>query len=168
MNSTVRGKVEDVNLNPKKSYYGVRIDGEWFNGELDGAVTAEHVKDFRGMKLRLEVNGSDDFIDIENVRVEENKDASQKNKEKRVESDASPGEGSVSDSAGVNSSTPSNNKNVLSPTQANITAQASVKLAVEHVSTRPEESVGEHIEEVNELARGYANIMKSVTEEHIE
>jgi len=162
----VSGRVQAVNIKPEKNYYQLLINDSWFSGEL-GAVTAEHVKDFQGKKLELTIKtGGDDFIDIMDIRVEGSEDASQKNN-KRVESDASGGGGS-SDSAGVNSSASSNNKSVLSPTQANITAQASVKLAVEHAEVRPGDSVGEHVEEVNELARGYANIMESITGEHVE
>jgi len=163
----VKGRVQAVNIKPEKNYYQLLVNDSWFNGEL-GAVTAEHVKSFQGKELELTVKtGGDDFIDIEDIRVEGSKDADQKGDGRDRKSDASGG-GGCSDFAGVNSSTSSNNKSVLSLRQSNITAQASVKLAVEHAEVRPEESVGEHVEEVNELARGYANIMENITEEHVE
>lgn len=59
----IQGKVEATSEKPEESYYGIKVGGEWFNGENslpDGIGEGDTVK--------LAVDRSDQFIDIMGIK----------------------------------------------------------------------------------------------------
>lgn len=156
MSKTVKGSVQAVSLKPKKDYYGVCIDDEWYNGSGDLEQNLEEAE----VELEVKEN-SEDFIDIENYDIIE--EDSEDDEQGRGSNPAN-GERESSNSQ---SKTSSNNTS-MSERQASIQAQSMTKTAAEIVAEHGDVGDGEFIEEVSTVAHGLNEISSDIKEENLE
>lgn len=155
MSKTVRGRVQAVSLKPKKDYYGICIDDEWYNGSGD---LKQNLKE---AEVELEVKeNTEDFIDIENYDIIE--EDSEDDEQGRGSNPAN-GERESSNSRSKTSSSTS-----MSERQASIQANSMTKTAAEIVAEHGDVHDGEFIEEVSSVAHGLNEISSSIREENLE
>jgi len=147
MTQTTKGKVEAVNDRSDEDWYGVLIDGDWYNGN-DSLDEDIEEGDIVAIKYSEEQNADSSWKSIENI--------------KRT-GGTSPNSGSKAGGASNSSS-----KNGLSDCQASIHAQTATKLAVEHADEEYNDDVSDYLDEVSERAQAYNNIMNQLYGENKE
>lgn len=148
---TVAGRVEAVNDRSDKNYYGVRVNDEWFNGENSTEISKG---DLVELKVKKNRDSDDVFIDIVETSILEEADQSKDSVSEGSTSSAQSEKESMGDK-----SASSNN---FTSKSRDISIKVALKTAAEHASTRPSDDQGRHLDEVNELANGYLNIMEGL------
>jgi len=143
MSKTISGRVQAVSLKPKKDYYGVCIDDEWYNGSGDLEQNLEEAE----VELEVKKN-TEDFIDIENYDIIE--EDSEGDEQGRGSNPAN-GERESSDSRSKTSST-------QVPRQISIEAQSMVGKAIDNAEYSYNENPKKHIDEVDQRSQAYNNI----------
>jgi len=141
MTETVTGVVDGYNIDDDSRYYGIVINDQWFNGDFT-VVDQDEVKDLNGERVKLEVDESDRFIDIENVKVLEDS--------RGLKSGSRVGEGA---------------SNAPLPKDKQIIVNTAFQKAVEAIDLSSFEKRGEYIEEVNKLTSGFVGVLEKQMDE---
>lgn len=156
MSKTVKGRVQAVSLKPKKDYYGICIDDNWYNGSGDLQQNVEEAE----VELTVKEN-TGFFIDIEEINIIE--EDSEDDAQSRGSEPVSQGEREKSDDrTKTSSNTP------MSERQAAIQANSMTKTAAEIVAEHEDVSDGEYIDKVSTLANGLNQISSNIREENLE
>jgi len=150
MSKSVKGKVSFVRVNENKGYYSLRINDEFYNGELSG-FSKEQVRPLKGKRVELTLDDDvDEFIRINDIRELED----QKGADTGSANSGSSGtaEGRAGEASG---------SSYVSPEM-----QCALKEACETVreftGDGDVENSGEHINQVSKLANGYYGIMQDM------
>lgn len=149
---TVAGRVEAVNDCSDKNYFGVRINDEWLNGRGSTEISTGDV-----VELKVTENRDNDevFIDIMETNILEETLTEKEKPVGGVESSNAQRE-----NKGDNSRSGSSNN--FTSKSRDISIKVALKTAAEHAGTRPSDDQARHLDEVNELANGYLNIMEGL------
>lgn len=144
---TVEGEIEAVNNRNGQEFYGLLVNDDWQNGRNPMPEDLE-----KGMKVAIKSDPEADFYNIEDIKI----------LEEAEESAGSVSEGATSSAQQGNKGDKSASHN-SSYKQVSIQAQTATKLAAEQASVRPGENQAKHLDEVNELANGYLNIIRGLS-----
>jgi len=152
MSKTVTGRVQDVHDKKSNDWFGIKIKGDYYNG--DDSLT----QDVEGFKLEIEYENQDNWNKIQKINVleEDNQDA-----QRRDNSNAGSGEEN-------NSGPKTSSTTTMSQRQASIQANSMTKTAAEIVAEHKDVNGGEFVEEVSKVAHGLNEISSDIREENLE
>ncbi|AFH22354.1 hypothetical protein OSG_eHP23_00125 [environmental Halophage eHP-23] len=143
MTQTTKGKVEAVNDRSDEDWYGVKVDGDWYNGN-DSLHEEIEEASIVAVKYTEQQNADSSWNSIENI--------------KRT-GGTSPNTGSKAGGA----------SNSSFSKQDRIKAQVAFKEACETVRQQKNSSnIDEHFEQVNSLANGYRQVLDKQFKEEMQ
>jgi len=153
---TVTGKVTTFVNKNSNSKAGMLLDGEnrpWYNKK-------EPIPEGlgKGAEVELKINPSKKFYNVEKVKILREADQSAGSVSEGANSKNAQQENKGDKSASPKSS-------FQTQKSKDIAVKVATKLAVEHAGIRPGDNQAEHLDEVNELANGYKNIMQGLLKE---
>jgi hypothetical protein len=105
-------------------------------------------------------NDEDEFIDIVDKTILEESEGQKEERGSSTDQSAQTTKNGDKPSA--------NSSNNFTSKSRDISIKVALKTAAEHASTRPEDDQAKHLDEVNELANGYLNIMEGLKGENLE
>jgi hypothetical protein len=134
MTQTIKGKVEAINDREDEDWYGVKVDGDWYNGN-DSLDEDIEEGDMVAIKYTEEENADSSWNSIQNIK-------------------RTGGTGLNSGSKAGRASNSSLSKN------QRITANTAVQSAAKKVPLDDADDQAEHVEQVNKLANAYRRIIE--------